>query len=793
MDAGYPRDARTSFPTRSQITRIPEDYSTKDSAGEDVTRPRSVEHWIPRTVPGDSVPNSPGLHSTPRFALGRSHQYYSFTSSRHTDGLEARPTDLTGIGAKDLIGNGKQFILPSEPEPTLPCEAAPGREDVSRSLWSNKTSPSALPVIEIPDEIETVLRDIAVHRAKRGARSGGAAGRKTHEHAVSETQAFTSLFKRLTLNEEHGSSVSVEIGPHGPDLDDDAAKQDESDEASPYPHIGQTFQARNPPDVAGPSDGDSTTRKKRKRDHNEDGQKETQNDGERRQEEHNHPRGSDAQDDEESAGRGERSNDEQIQQDDADVGKRQQLLPCPYWMHDPHAHHDCSTIKLRDIAYVRQHIKRNHKRPNYYCARCYESFTCNRDREAHDQEGQCSRSNEHPFGDRCDLDQWNDIQKPYRGQHPRDVWIAIYATLFPEEPVPGIQIIGNMRDLGSVAQFLDLFEAFPGIKEIVLYDRFAQGRSWSKLLGHTQVAVDRALGMLSSSAEHTSPLCLMPQSSPIDRTRDRASSLTRPETDCLGVSRGEKERQVQFTSPLFSAVAQGKQPERSELHPCRLPENQSAGFGYHQQLDLQKGHKPGAYTGNASQDFLTTENLPHSESGTAYVPSGPCFPGETALFQNQGSSIAPCDTFYVQHVPQALREITHLQRQQLSNPSIRTRYNDAPEGQNRLSMSQENQVKRAALDKFHETAAEEQNSYPSQSLRHRPTGERKLTAQDNYAYHPVGANALYNAAAAPQHSWPDAAQTDKDVENAQLNSAHQFADESTFMGEWYNFGEDFTT
>ncbi|WQF77518.1 hypothetical protein CDEST_02532 [Colletotrichum destructivum] len=66
--------------------------------------------------------------------------------------------------------------------------------------------------------------------------------------------------------------------------------------------------------------------------------------------------------------------DESSDDENATV-KRYRLLACPFFRYNAGRHTSCLNLKMRRIRDVKQHLKRRHSEPQYYCTTCYKVFT----------------------------------------------------------------------------------------------------------------------------------------------------------------------------------------------------------------------------------------------------------------------------------------------------------------------------------------------------------------------------------------------------------------------------------
>ena len=133
-----------------------------------------------------------------------------------------------------------------------------------------------------------------------------------------------------------------------------------------------------------------------------------------------------------------------IKKDHQSQGKK--LFACPYWKYDKrrysehnmsekHYRHCSSTYGLT-IHRIKQHLYRVHKRPDFYCSRC---FTVLESRELFDEHSRaslpCSISI-CPFEEKMTHDQMATIRKRAATGDQVTTWYTIYETLFPSSSKP---------------------------------------------------------------------------------------------------------------------------------------------------------------------------------------------------------------------------------------------------------------------------------------------------------------------------------------------------------------------
>lgn len=135
-------------------------------------------------------------------------------------------------------------------------------------------------------------------------------------------------------------------------------------------------------------------------------------------------------------------------------------LACPFWTNDPLSHDSCSTILLGNSTSLKQHLYSRHTEPEYYCPRCFATFTSHSKLKAHLRDEQCSKIATSPFQGLIDCDQMRFLEQVKDGcatQH----WNHIYKILFPGQEHPNSPYLGDQRDQVTVGHLIALFKACP--------------------------------------------------------------------------------------------------------------------------------------------------------------------------------------------------------------------------------------------------------------------------------------------------------------------------------------------
>lgn len=149
---------------------------------------------------------------------------------------------------------------------------------------------------------------------------------------------------------------------------------------------------------------------------------------------------------------------------------RNRIYACPYYRNDcirysarnieERAYRGCSSVFLRDIPRLKQHLYRVHRRPENYCGSCYSVFDSQGESEAHTRQRPVCENAEDPFREKMDKDQMKEIKKRNIGMTPHAEWFKIYVTLFPGavEP-PESHAYAVYESAAPVQDLLAIFEA----------------------------------------------------------------------------------------------------------------------------------------------------------------------------------------------------------------------------------------------------------------------------------------------------------------------------------------------
>lgn len=131
--------------------------------------------------------------------------------------------------------------------------------------------------------------------------------------------------------------------------------------------------------------------------------------------------------------------------DESQGGPESKLLACPYSKFDPQRYSErnereknyrgCSSCFLKDVARLKQHLYRVHRRPEHHCPTCFASFKTRELLDGHIVERSCQQQAS-PFEEKMTPDQLTMIKRRGMNRRASDAWFDIYKVLFPDSPLP---------------------------------------------------------------------------------------------------------------------------------------------------------------------------------------------------------------------------------------------------------------------------------------------------------------------------------------------------------------------
>jgi hypothetical protein len=157
-------------------------------------------------------------------------------------------------------------------------------------------------------------------------------------------------------------------------------------------------------------------------------------------------RSADSRDDSEDADEDESRNAKRQRRRSASSDSSKLLLACPYFKMDSvrysernlqeQCYRGCASKLLRNIPRLKQHLYRVHRRPEYYCGRCYITFDTQALADTHSRQSQSCAVLEPQFQEKMDNDQMNAIKRRNRRADAPTEWYSIFKILFPNAVEP---------------------------------------------------------------------------------------------------------------------------------------------------------------------------------------------------------------------------------------------------------------------------------------------------------------------------------------------------------------------
>jgi hypothetical protein len=147
-----------------------------------------------------------------------------------------------------------------------------------------------------------------------------------------------------------------------------------------------------------------------------------------------------------------------------------QVFACPYYRYDRErysarntrevCYRICSSVLLRDISRLKQHLYRVHRRLDYYCGSCYCTFDTQEEVDTHTRKRAACENEEPLFQEKMDKDQMNAIKWRSIRTEPQAEWFKIYRILFHQAVVPpDSHTYANGHSAAAVQDFLAYFES----------------------------------------------------------------------------------------------------------------------------------------------------------------------------------------------------------------------------------------------------------------------------------------------------------------------------------------------
>ncbi|KAK6080913.1 hypothetical protein SCUP234_05011 [Seiridium cupressi] len=114
----------------------------------------------------------------------------------------------------------------------------------------------------------------------------------------------------------------------------------------------------------------------------------------------------------------------------------ERILACPFYKKNSSKYQECHKFGLKRIKDVKQHIYRKHKRPDYYCPKCFDEFNNPRGRDDHVRGNSCAKR-QSPHSDMISEDEKKKLAQCSARSKPIDEqWYAVWDLLFPGQRKP---------------------------------------------------------------------------------------------------------------------------------------------------------------------------------------------------------------------------------------------------------------------------------------------------------------------------------------------------------------------
>lgn len=121
-------------------------------------------------------------------------------------------------------------------------------------------------------------------------------------------------------------------------------------------------------------------------------------------------------------------------------------LACPFQKHDPIRYRDCLKLKLLRIKDVKQHLRRRHKQPDYYCSRCYTIFDESQQRDEHTRLALCEKKPMPNFGGITAKQDKELCANADRTLGVEKQWFQVWDTVFPGQRKPQSAFLNNYTE-----------------------------------------------------------------------------------------------------------------------------------------------------------------------------------------------------------------------------------------------------------------------------------------------------------------------------------------------------------
>ena len=205
------------------------------------------------------------------------------------------------------------------------------------------------------------------------------------------------------------------------------------------------------------------------------------------------------------------------------------LLACPYFKLDPARYSEantleknyrgCSSVYLRDIARVKQHLYRVHQQPRNLCPRCSALLPNAQELDAHFRSRVACEASAPAFPERFSERQCRELKRRWPRDNVTESWMRIWRILFPEVQCPRspyledvIEPATDVEEVTNVSDFIaDFRTRAPGMLQGILQETLRPQQSarlatWLRSREATLIleeSVGRLVGRIAPSLPHS--------------------------------------------------------------------------------------------------------------------------------------------------------------------------------------------------------------------------------------------------------------------------------------------------
>jgi hypothetical protein len=241
------------------------------------------------------------------------------------------------------------------------------------------------------------------------------------------------------------------------------------------------------------------------------------------------------------------------------------LLACPYFKLDPARYSEantleknyrgCSSVYLRDIARVKQHLYRVHQQPRNLCPRCSALFPNAQELDEHFLTRVACEASAPAFPERFSERQYRELKRRWPRENVIESWMRIWRILFPELQCPRspyledvIEPETDVQEVTNVSDFIADFRArAPGMLQGILQETLRPQQStelatWLRSREATLIleeSVGRLIRRIAPSLPHSTtvppaPLPALPLSGFTEIDSAAGDFYNLPSSDILG-------------------------------------------------------------------------------------------------------------------------------------------------------------------------------------------------------------------------------------------------------------------